>query len=134
MVIIHAERFGLSQLHQLRGRVGRGEGKSHCILLNYGGSVDAMKRLDVMARTNDGFIIAEKDLEIRGPGEFFGTKQSGLPDLRAANLLRDYKLLEVARKEAFSLIQKDPFLTGYPKLRSALEDFWGKKLELFKTA
>jgi ATP-dependent DNA helicase RecG len=134
MVIIHAERFGLSQLHQLRGRVGRGAGKSHCILLNYGGSVDAMKRLDVMARTNDGFIIAEEDLNIRGPGEFFGTRQSGLPDLKAANLLRDYKLLEVARKEAFSLVQRDPFLTGYPKLRIALEDFWGKKLELFKTA
>jgi len=134
MVIIHAERFGLSQLHQLRGRVGRGAGKSHCILLNYGGSVDAMKRLNVMARTNDGFIIAEEDLNIRGPGEFFGTRQSGLPDLKAANLLRDYKLLEVARKEAFSLIRKDPSLSGYPKLRSALEDFWGKKLELFKTA
>jgi ATP-dependent DNA helicase RecG len=134
MVIIHAERFGLSQLHQLRGRVGRGAGKSHCILLNYGGSIDAMKRLDVMARTNDGFIIAEKDLEIRGPGEFFGTRQSGLPDLRVANLLRDYRLLEAARKEAFSLIAQDPVLVKHPLLRSALEDFWGKKLELFKTA
>jgi len=134
MVIIHAERFGLSQLHQLRGRVGRGADKSHCILLNYGGSVDAMKRLDVMARTNDGFIIAEEDLNIRGPGEFFGTRQSGLPDLKAANLLRDYKLLEAARKQAFSLITKDPSLARYPKLRIALEDFWGKRLELFKTA
>ncbi len=134
MVIIHAERFGLSQLHQLRGRVGRGADKSHCILLNYGGSVDAMKRLDVMARTNDGFIIAEEDLNIRGPGEFFGTRQSGLPDLKAANLLRDYKLLEAARKQAFSLIAKDPSLARYPKLRIALEDFWGKRLELFKTA
>ncbi|HTZ18518.1 MAG TPA: ATP-dependent DNA helicase RecG [Dissulfurispiraceae bacterium] len=134
MIIIHAERFGLSQLHQLRGRVGRGAGKSHCLLLNYGGSLDAMKRLDVMARTNDGFIIAEKDLEIRGPGEFFGTKQSGLPDLRAANLLRDYKLLEIARKEAFVLIEKDPSLSSQKQLRKALEDFWGKKLELFKTA
>ncbi len=134
MVIIHAERFGLSQLHQLRGRVGRGAAKSHCLLLNYGGSVDAMKRLDIMARSNDGFKIAEKDLEIRGPGEFFGTRQSGLPDLKAANLLRDYKLLEIARKQAFSLIEKDPSLSTHPKLRRNLEDFWGKRLELFKTA
>lgn len=134
MVIIHAERFGLSQLHQLRGRVGRGASKSHCLLLNYGGSVDAMKRLDIMARSNDGFTIAEKDLEIRGPGEFFGTRQSGLPDLKAANLLRDYKLLEIARRQAFSLIEKDPSLAAYPKLKRNLEDFWGKKLELFKTA
>ena len=134
MVIIHAERFGLSQLHQLRGRVGRGAAKSHCLLLNYGGSVDAMKRLDIMARSNDGFKIAEKDLEIRGPGEFFGTRQSGLPDLKAANLLRDYKLLEIARKQAFSLIEKDPCLSAHPKLRRNLEDFWGKRLELFKTA
>jgi ATP-dependent DNA helicase RecG len=134
MVIIHAERFGLSQLHQLRGRVGRGAAKSHCLLLNYGGSVDAMRRLDIMARSNDGFKIAEKDLEIRGPGEFFGTRQSGLPDLKAANLLRDYKLLEIARKQAFSLIEKDPSLSTHPKLRRNLEDFWGKRLELFKTA
>lgn len=134
MVIIHAERFGLSQLHQLRGRVGRGVAKSHCILLNYGGSVDAMKRLNVMAGTNDGFKIAEKDLEIRGPGEFFGTRQSGIPDLRAANLLRDFKLLEIARKQAFALIADDPSLISYPQLKSSLEDFWGQKLELFKTA
>ena len=93
-----------------------------------------MKRLDIMARSNDGFKIAEKDLEIRGPGEFFGTRQSGLPDLKAANLLRDYKLLEIARRQAFALIEKDPSLTAYPKLKRNLEDFWGKKLELFKTA
>ncbi len=134
MVIIHAERFGLSQLHQLRGRVGRGAASSHCLLLNYGGSVDAMKRLGVMAQTNDGFKIAEEDLEIRGPGEFFGTRQSGLPDLKAANLLRDYKILEIARKQAFGLLAEDPALTGHPELRKALEVFWGKRLELFKTA
>jgi ATP-dependent DNA helicase RecG len=134
MLIIHAERFGLSQLHQLRGRVGRGAGRSYCVLMNYGGSIDARKRLDIMAKTNDGFRIAEEDLNIRGPGEFFGTRQSGLPDLRAANLLRDYKLVETARKEAFALIAKDPSLAGHATLRRALEDFWGKKLELFKTA
>jgi ATP-dependent DNA helicase RecG len=134
MLIVHAERFGLSQLHQLRGRVGRGSGKSHCLLMNYGGSADSRKRLDIMAKTNDGFRIAEEDLNIRGPGEFFGTRQSGLPDLRAANLLRDYRLLDIARKEAFELVAGDPGLSGHSKLRKALEDFWGKKLELFKTA
>jgi ATP-dependent DNA helicase RecG len=134
MLIIHAERFGLSQLHQLRGRVGRGSARSHCMLMNYGGSVDARKRLEIMARTNDGFRIAEEDLNIRGPGEFFGARQSGLPDLKAANLLRDYKLVETARKEAFALIDKDPFLTGHSELRKAIESFWEKKFELFKTA
>ncbi len=134
MLIIHAERFGLPQLHQLRGRVGRGAERSYCVLMNYGGSIDARKRLDIMAKTNDGFRIAEEDLNIRGPGEFFGTRQSGLPDLKAANLLRDYKLIETARKEAFALIDKDPSLSGHAKLRRALEDFWGKKIEIFKTA
>jgi ATP-dependent DNA helicase RecG len=134
MLIIHAERFGLSQLHQLRGRVGRGADRSHCVLMNYGGSADSRKRLDIMSKTNDGFRIAEEDLNIRGPGEFFGTRQSGLPDLKAANLLRDYRLLDIARKEAFALVEKDPCLSGHAKLRRALEDFWGKKLDLFRTA
>lgn len=134
MVIIHAERFGLAQLHQLRGRVGRGSNQSHCILLSYGGSEDARKRLEVMVETTDGFRIAEEDLNIRGPGEFFGTRQSGIPDLKVANLLRDAKILEIARKEAFSLIKRDSTLTGYPQLRKSIEDFWGKRLELFKTA
>ncbi|HEX8948521.1 MAG TPA: ATP-dependent DNA helicase RecG [Dissulfurispiraceae bacterium] len=134
MIIIHAERFGLAQLHQLRGRVGRGSTQSYCILLSYGMTDESKRRLEVMGKTNDGFLIAEEDLSIRGPGEFFGTKQSGLPDLRVANVVRDVKLLEAARKEAFSLIEKDPLLKGYPLLRRALEDFWGKRLELFKTA
>lgn len=134
MVIIHAERFGLAQLHQLRGRVGRGGNQSYCILLNYGGGEDAMKRLKVMVETTDGFRIAEEDLNIRGPGEFFGTRQSGMPDLKVANLLRDAKILEIARKEAFSIIERDSMLKGYPQLRKSIEDFWGKRLELFKTA
>ncbi|MCL4456235.1 MAG: ATP-dependent DNA helicase RecG [Nitrospirae bacterium] len=134
MVIIHAERFGLSQLHQLRGRVGRGSSQSYCILLSYGGSDDARKRLDVMVETTDGFRIAEEDLSIRGPGEFFGTRQSGMPDLRVANLLRDVKILEIARKEAFALIERDAALSGYPELRKAMGDFWGERLEMFKTA
>ncbi|MEW5746562.1 MAG: ATP-dependent DNA helicase RecG [Nitrospirota bacterium] len=134
MVIIHAERFGLAQLHQLRGRVGRGGAQSSCILLSYGTTEDARKRLDVMVGTTDGFRIAEEDLTIRGPGEFFGTKQSGLPDLKVANLVRDVKLLEIARKEAFALIEEDPSLKHYPALRAALEAFWGERIELFKTA
>ena len=101
MVIEHAERFGLAQMHQLRGRVGRGAAKSFCILMT-GGRISeaAAERLAVMARTQDGFELAELDLELRGPGEFFGTRQSGLPDFRVANLVRDRELLELAKAEA----------------------------------
>lgn len=134
MIIIHAERFGLAQLHQLRGRVGRGGSQSHCILLHYGMADDARRRLGVMVSTNDGFKIAEEDLAIRGPGEFFGTKQSGLPDLKVANIVRDAKLLELARREAFALIERDPQLGKHKQLRRSIEDFWGRKLEFFKTA
>src|SRR5437763_791357 len=101
MVIEHAERFGLAQLHQLRGRIGRGAAKSYCILMT-GGKVseEGQRRLDAMVRTNDGFKIAELDLELRGPGEFFGTRQAGLPDFRVANIIRDVQLLEAAKREA----------------------------------
>jgi ATP-dependent DNA helicase RecG len=133
MVIVHAERFGLAQLHQLRGRVGRGADQSYCVLLSYNASGDARKRLDAMVRTTDGFRIAEEDLSIRGPGEFFGTRQSGLPDLRAANLIRDAGLLEKARSAAFALIEADPLLQGYPLLRGAAEEFWGDTVRLFHT-
>ncbi len=134
MLIINAERFGLAQLHQLRGRVGRGSEQSCCILLCYGRAEDAMRRLNVMVETNDGFRIAEEDLNIRGPGEFFGTRQSGLPDLKIANLVRDVKILEKARKEAFLLIEKDPDLKGHALLKRTIEDFWGKRIEMLKTA
>jgi len=101
MVVEHAERFGLAQLHQLRGRVGRGAAKSFCILMT-GPRVSplAEERLNAMVRTQDGFELAELDLTMRGPGEFFGTRQAGLPDFRVANLLRDRKLLELAKMEA----------------------------------
>lgn len=135
MLIVHAERFGLSQLHQLRGRVGRGHRRSGCLLLAYGPlSEDARRRLEAMTRTSDGFKIAEEDLEIRGPGELMGTRQSGMPGLRVANLIRDARLLEPARREAFSLIERDPELAGEPALRAALEGFWRGKIELFRTA
>jgi len=134
MLIIHAERFGLSQLHQLRGRVGRGSHPSHCILVAYEPyGEEGRRRLDVMVRSNDGFRIAEEDLSIRGPGEFFGTRQSGMPDLKIANIIRDARLLNVARRESFSLIDGDPELRGFPLLRISLEKFWEGKIELFKT-
>lgn len=134
MLIVHAERFGLAQLHQLRGRVGRGSNQSHCSLLAYEPcGEEARRRLDIMVRSNDGFRIAEEDLDIRGPGEFIGTRQSGMPDLKAANIIRDSRLLEVARREAFGIIEKDPELKGFPGLRKSLERFWDGKLELFKT-
>lgn len=101
MLIEHAERFGLSQLHQLRGRVGRGAAESYCILLSqFAKSKESQERLKVMEETTDGFKIAEKDLEIRGPGEVLGTRQSGLPEFRIANIVRDQKILEVAKREA----------------------------------
>jgi ATP-dependent DNA helicase RecG len=106
MVIEHAERFGLAQLHQLRGRVGRGPARSYCILMTAGRvTPQADERLDAMVRTQNGFELAELDLALRGPGEFFGTRQAGLPDFRVANLLRDRKLLEIARLEAARFVQ-----------------------------
>ena len=105
MVIEHAERFGLSQLHQLRGRIGRGAAKSYCVLMTGGKiSEDGERRLDAMVRTNDGFQIAELDLELRGPGEFFGTRQAGLPSFQVANLIRDRQLLEAAKREAAAVL------------------------------
>jgi ATP-dependent DNA helicase RecG len=106
MVIEHAERFGLAQLHQLRGRIGRGAAKSFCVLMT-GGKVteEGERRLDAMVRTNDGFEIAELDLELRGPGEFFGTRQAGMPSFRVAHLIRDRQLLELAKREAAAVME-----------------------------
>jgi ATP-dependent DNA helicase RecG len=105
MVIEHAERFGLAQLHQLRGRIGRGAAKSYCILMTGGKITDeGRQRLDVMTQTNDGFQIAERDLELRGPGEFFGTRQAGMPSFRVANIIRDGQLLEAAKREAAAVL------------------------------
>lgn len=111
MIIEHAERFGLSQLHQLRGRVGRGEHKSFCILLmGYAVSAEARERTAFMEQTTDGFKIAEFDLQMRGPGEFLGTRQSGLPGFKLANLIRDISILQEARTAAFELLENDPNL------------------------
>jgi ATP-dependent DNA helicase RecG len=133
MVVEHSERFGLSQLHQLRGRIGRGHYPSKCILLaQYQSSEEARVRLRAMGRTNDGFQIAEEDLALRGPGDFFGIRQSGFPDFRVAHLVRDTPILVEARKEAFQLISDDPELT-YPShtaLRHVLKRRWKGRLEL----
>lgn len=110
MLIENAERFGLSQLHQLRGRIGRGEHESYCILMSDAVTEESKKRLTAMTKTSDGFKIAEYDLSLRGPGEFFGTRQHGLPELKIGNLATDLKLLETARQEAFALIKQDPKL------------------------
>jgi ATP-dependent DNA helicase RecG len=133
MLIEHAERFGLSQLHQLRGRVGRGPWKSYCILLTAGKlGEDAERRVQAMVETNDGFKIAEVDLQLRGPGEFFGTRQSGLPEFRVADLLRDAALLEEARRDAQAIIAGDPELrqAEHRGLRGALLARWRGKLAL----
>jgi ATP-dependent DNA helicase RecG len=108
MVVEHAERFGLSQLHQLRGRVGRSEHASTCVLLYQPPLGEASRaRLDALVATNDGFVIAERDLALRGPGDFFGTRQSGLPTLRVGDLLRDHALMEEARREAVAWLEED---------------------------
>jgi ATP-dependent DNA helicase RecG len=133
MVVEHAERFGLSQLHQLRGRIGRGRYPSRCILLaQYRSSEDARIRLRAMEKTTDGFKIAEEDLALRGPGEFFGIRQSGLPDFRVAHIIRDTPILIEARKEAFRLIQEDPELVhpAHGGLKDLLIKRWKGRMEL----
>jgi len=135
MIIEHAERFGLAQLHQLRGRVGRGKHASHCLLAAYFPiSEEGKARMKAMQNSRDGFEIAEEDLKIRGPGDFMGTRQSGLPVLKIANLLRDIKILDVARKEAFALIDRDPNLenpTNQP-LKNTVHRLLGKHLPLME--
>ncbi len=132
MVIEDADRFGLAQLHQLRGRIGRGESKSFCLMFAHAHSDVARHRLEVMTRSHDGFEIAEYDLRLRGPGELFSTRQHGLPDLRIANIVDDYELLLLARRHAFALITEDPMLTqpGHRSIRRALLAKFGDALGL----
>ena len=126
MVIENAERFGLSQLHQLRGRVGRSSLQSYCILVSSSRSQETRERLNIMTQTNDGFVIAEKDLQLRGPGEFLGTRQSGLPDLIISDIVRDAKILELARNEAIDFLHENN-IDDFPALKNAtsLELFTG---------
>jgi ATP-dependent DNA helicase RecG len=155
MVVEHAERFGLAQLHQLRGRVGRGAEQSYCILMapdwmkersrkastvSLAGEEDAeeiraVKRLKAMEKTTDGFKIAEIDLELRGPGDFFGTRQSGIPELQIANLVTDGELLELARREAFNIIEADPHLRlpEHGRLKRYVQERLKETLSLLET-
>jgi ATP-dependent DNA helicase RecG len=132
MVIEGADRFGLAQLHQLRGRIGRAEAKSYCLLFAETDSQMAKSRLEVMTRNKDGFEIAEFDLRLRGPGELFSTRQHGLPDLKIANIVDDYELLVMARKNAFELVSKDPMLTKeeHRNIRRALLYKFGDSIGL----
>lgn len=129
MVVEHAERYGLAQLHQLRGRIGRGKHASYCVLISEPGTEASEERLAVMAETDDGFRIAEKDMDIRGPGEFFGTRQSGLPEIRFGDIVKDFSIMEEAREDAFALVKEDPDLLDErhrPLAESIRERFRGK--------
>jgi ATP-dependent DNA helicase RecG len=130
MVIEHAERFGLSQLHQLRGRVGRGAEQSYCVLLS---SAEATERLQIFASTEDGFRIAEADMRLRGQGDLFGERQSGLPAFRFADLEKDVELLTIARDEARRIVGEDPTLEHWPELREALLRRYGDRVRLYRT-
>jgi ATP-dependent DNA helicase RecG len=130
MVIEHAERFGLSQLHQLRGRVGRGAEESYCVLLT--AVPEARQRLKIFASTDDGFQIAQEDMRLRGQGDLFGSKQHGVPEFRYADLERDERLLGQAREEARRLIEADPSLAGFPRLRERLHSRFEERMKLFQ--
>ena len=132
MVIENAERFGLAQLHQLRGRVGRGEYKSYCIL-KYQGNNDVLRqRMEVITKTNDGFVISEKDLELRGSGEFFGTRQHGLPEFKIANLFQDIEVLKGIQSIAIEIINKDPNLSKSENalLKKMVNDKFKDRIEI----
>ncbi|MHC5083079.1 MAG: ATP-dependent DNA helicase RecG [Planctomycetota bacterium] len=132
MVIENANRFGLAQLHQLRGRIGRGQSKSYCMLFAETEDETAVSRLEIMTRSRDGFEIAEHDLKLRGPGELFSTRQHGLPDLKIANIVEDFELLNLARRDAFGMIKDDPALRekGHSVVRSEIIQRFGEKLGL----
>ena len=136
MVIEAANRFGLAQLHQLRGRIGRGQSNSYCMLFAETEDETAISRLEIMTRSNDGFAIAEHDLKLRGPGELFSTRQHGLPDLKIANIIDDFDLLVLARKNAFDLVKDDPMLTKpqHRNIRKALIEKFADKLGLVDIA
>jgi ATP-dependent DNA helicase RecG len=130
MVIEQAERFGLAQLHQLRGRVGRGAAQSHCVLVTEKMNDAARERIRTLVDSTDGFHIAEMDLKLRGPGEFFGTKQSGLPSLRVANILRDSDILAAARREAVDFVNAPPSEQDLRDAVAYIRDHWQRRYGL----
>lgn len=132
MVIQNAERFGLATLHQLRGRVGRGEYKSYCILKYQGNSDNIRQRMKVMQDTNDGFAISEKDLELRGSGEFFGTRQHGLPEFKVANLFEDMEILKGVQSLAIKILSEDPNLEKEENkvLKETIDKKFSGKIEI----
>jgi ATP-dependent DNA helicase RecG len=132
MVVLHAERFGLAQLHQLRGRIGRGGGDAECVLVASSDAPLAGERLGVLAKTHDGFKIAEEDLRLRGPGEIFGTRQHGLPELKVADLVEDFELLRAARRDAFEMVRDDVDLSQphHQMLRAEVIRAYGGRLGL----
>jgi ATP-dependent DNA helicase RecG len=132
MIIEDADRFGLAQLHQLRGRVGRGKNKSYCILKYKSNSKLVKERMDIMQKSNDGFAISEKDLELRGPGEFFGTRQHGIPEFKIANLFKDMNILKIAQEEAFKIIEKDPNLVKEEnaQIKEKIQNLFINRVEL----
>lgn len=132
MVVEHAERFGLSQLHQLRGRIGRGSEQSYCLLFGNPKTHESQERLKIMTKTCDGFKIAEMDFRLRGPGEFFGTRQHGLPELKISNLVRDFAILKQARDDAFHIVSEDPRLASaaHQKIKQKTLETFRDRLEL----
>jgi ATP-dependent DNA helicase RecG len=130
MLVEQAERFGLAQLHQLRGRVGRGAAQSYCILVTEKMNDAARQRIRTLVESTDGFYISEMDLKLRGPGEFFGTKQAGLPSLRVANILRDAEILEIARREAVDFIARPPSEDALRLAVTYIRDHWQRRYGL----
>jgi ATP-dependent DNA helicase RecG len=130
MLVEQAERFGLAQLHQLRGRVGRGSAQSYCILVTEKMNDTARERIRTLVESTDGFYISEIDLKLRGPGEFFGTKQSGLPSLRVANILRDTEVLEVARREATGFVENPPSPEELERAVRYIREHWQRRYGL----
>lgn len=131
MLVEHAGRFGLAQLHQLRGRIGRGKGKSYCLLMSGDAQGEtAEERLRILAETNDGFRIAEMDFKIRGPGEFLGTRQSGVPAFRIANLLRDHEILEWAKREAAEFVENPAAAEDLRIFTRSLRAKWPERYSL----
>ena len=136
MVVMHAERFGLAQLHQLRGRIGRSREDAVCILVASPSNPVAARRLEVLEQTSDGFRIAEEDLRLRGPGEIFGTRQHGLPELKVANLIDDFDLLRAARRDAQAIVREDPGLNAphHQQLRREVLRAYSGRLDLLAGA